>query len=121
MKTPKAKREKRRAAQVRVTFDRAHIDAARRMLEKSGSPAAGVDVDAALATFAIGLGVLSGHYNELLATRLREVHLQAFGPEGPTRFREAAMALHGSATMPEIASALLHGHPAASGGDRPMQ
>lgn len=119
MKTPK--REKRRPAQVRVTFERVHIDAARRVLEKTGSPAAAVDVDAALATFAIGLGVLSGHYNELLATRLREVHLRAFGPEGPTRFREAAMALHGSATMPEIATALLHGHPPESGGSPQMQ
>lgn len=119
MNTQKAKREKRRA--VPVTFDRAHIDSARRMLENSGSPAAARDVDTALATFTIGLGILSGHYNELLATRLREVHLRAFGPEGPTRFREAALALHGSATTPEIASALLHGHPPASGGSPQMQ
>ena len=118
----KTRREKRRSARVRIAFDRTHIDVARRALEKSGSPAGAGDDDAALAVFTIGLGVLTGHYNELLATRLREVHLRAFGPDGPARFREAAMALHGSATMPEIAAALLDGTiPGAAGENPPIQ
>ena len=121
MKTPNANREKRRPAQVRVAFDRAHIDAARRTLEKTGSPAAQSDGEAAMAVFTVGLGVLSGHYNEFLATRLREVHMRAFGPDGPRKFREAARALHGSANLPEIAAALLDGDPTASGGSPGLQ
>ena len=119
MTAHKTKREKRRPARVRIAFDRTHIDVARRALEKSGPPAGAGDDDAALAVFAIGLGVLTGQYNELLATRLREVHLKAFGPDGPARFREAAFALHGSATMPEIAAALLDGASPRAAGETP--
>ena len=106
MKT-RRKRERRRPAQVRVTFERCHLDVARRMLEQAGSPETIGDDDAAMALFTIGLGVLSGHYNELLATQLREVHTRAFGADGPARFHEAALALHGPATMAEIAAATL--------------
>ena len=121
MNTRNTNREKRRPAQVHVAFDRAHIDAARRTLETTGSPAAGSDGDAAMAVFTVGLGVLSGHYNEFLATTLHDVHMRAFGPDGPTRFREAAMALHGSAKLPEFAAALLDGGPPASGGSPGLQ
>ena len=68
--------------------------------------------DVVLAVFAIGLGVLSGHYNELLATRLHEARVQAFGPDGPARFKDAALSLHTGTTMQELAAALLDGGPA---------
>ena len=74
-----------------------------------------------MAVFTVGLGVLSGEYAEFLAARLHEVHLRAFGPEGPKRFREAAMALHGSASLPDIATALLDGEPPPSGGGPGLQ
>ena len=98
---------RRRPAQVRVTFEQRHLDVARHMLEQAGSREPIGDDDAAIALFTIGLGVLSGHYNELLSKHLREVHVRAFGADGPARFHEAAAALHGPATMAEIASAML--------------
>lgn len=89
-------------------FEHERLDAARYVLKNAGSPAE-TDAHAALAVFTVGLGVLSGHYNELLAERLRDAHLQAFGPEGPTRFRDA-----------ELAAALLDGDPPGNGGEQRM-
>ena len=105
----KAHRGKRRPAQVRVTFERKRLDAARVVFERAGSRAGTRGDDAALAVFTVGLGVLSGHYNERLAERLPDVHLRAFGPDGPNQFREAARVLHAAMTMHELALALLDG------------
>ena len=122
MKSRKSKRERRRADQVRVAFERAHLEAARLVLEQAGVPAGQRDEAAALAVFTVGLGMLSGHYTELLATRLREAHVLAFGPDGPARFREAAMNLHVGATMPELAAELLDGGaaPGPHGAPKPV-
>lgn len=117
----KANHGRRQPAQVQVAFERAHIDADRRTLQMSGSQAAASDAEAAMAVFTAGLGVLSGEYAEILAARLHDVQLRAFGPEGPRRFREAAMALHVSASLPDIATALLDGEPQASGGGPRLQ
>lgn len=119
MKSRKRKSERGRPAQVRVAFERRHLDAARRVLEQAGAPPIGDD-DAAMALFTIGLGVLSGHYNGLLATRLREVHMRAFGADRPARFREAAIALHGPAAMAEIATAVFEGAALGTSGNKPV-
>ena len=105
---------------MRIAFDRTHLDVARRLLEQAGSPAPIGDDEAALAVFTIGLGVLSGHYNELLATQLREVHVRAFGADGPARFHEAALALHGPATMAGIAGAMLDSAGLGTSGKKPV-
>ena len=119
-KTHRTRVEHRRPRQVRVAFDPTHIDVARRMLEQAGSPQPIGDDDAAIALFTIGLGMLSGHYNELLATQLRDVHTRAFGVDGPERFHEAALALHGSTTMAKIATGLLDGAARGTGGKEPL-
>ena len=122
MKSRKSKRERRRTDQVRVAFERAHLDAARLVLEQAGVATGERNEAAALALFTIGLGMLSGHYTELLAKRLREAHVLAFGPDGPARFREAAMNLHVGATMPELAAELLDGGaaPGPHGAPKPV-
>lgn len=107
MKSSKSKRERRGQGPVRVMFEREHLDVARQALEQAGVSPGGRDQDAALSVFAIGLGVLTGHYNEVLATSLRDAHIEAFGPEGPALFKEAAMRLHVATTMSGLASALL--------------
>ena len=118
--TRKSNHGRRRPAQVWVAFERADIDAARRTLRMSGAQASASDAEAARAVFAVGLGVLSGEYAEILAARIHELHVEAFGADGPSRFREAAMALHES--LPDIATALLvDGEPSASGGGPRLQ
>lgn len=104
----KGHRETGRPARVRVALECDVLEVARGMLANAGSPAES-DSDTVVALFTIGLGVLSGHCNEFLATKLRNAHLKAFGPDGPARFREAALELHGAMTMPELGTALLDG------------
>ena len=108
MKSRKSRARGRQPKQVRIAFKQEHVDVAREALEQAGVPTEDRHEAAAL-VFAMGLGVLTGHYNEVLATKLREAHIEAFGPEGPARFKTAALRLHVTTTMSELASSLLEG------------
>ena len=105
------KRERRQSKTIRIPFEKGHVEVAQLVLEQAGSPSAENAETAVKAVFAIGLGVLSGHYNEFLAGRLQAGVVGAFGPDGPARLCETLKRLHGDATMPEIARALLDDEP----------
>ena len=107
----KTKDERRRSKTVRIPFEKGHVEVAQLVLERAGSPAAQSTEAAVTAVFTIGLGVLSGHYNEFLAGKLQAGVVGAFGPDGPARLCEALKQMHGEATMPEIARALLEEEP----------